>query len=131
MRQFVFIFLAISCFFTLPAFAAFPVHPKDNGKVTINEIHKQLVENSTAVQNRVLAPDNKKAADGGGMGIASFVLSLVGLFVAAVICGTLAVIFGVIGMKPGKAHHGLAVAGFIIGVIDVVAGLILLSRASS
>lgn len=60
-----------------------------------------------------------------GMSIASFVLSIVGLFVAGLICGTLAVIFGIIGMKRGL--RGLAIAGFIIGVIDIVAALIIIS----
>jgi PBP1b-binding outer membrane lipoprotein LpoB len=57
--------------------------------------------------------------------IASFVLGIVGLFVGAVICGTLAVIFGAIGLKKGM--KGLAIAGIVIGVVDIVLGIIILA----
>lgn len=66
---------------------------------------------------------------GGGFGIASFVLSLVGplvagplvagLLVASVIMGPLAIIFGIIGMINRKLK-GLAIAGLIIGIIDLI-----------
>jgi len=67
------------------------------------------------------APPDKRI----GMSIASFVLSITGLFVAALICGVLAVIFGIIGMKRGL--RGLAIAGFIIGIIDIVVALLLIA----
>lgn len=60
-----------------------------------------------------------------GMSIASFILGIVGLFVAALICGALAIIFGVIGMKRGM--RGLAIAGLILGIVDIVAALIIIS----
>lgn len=60
-----------------------------------------------------------------GMSIASFVLGIVGLFVAGLICGALAIVFGVIGMKRGL--RGLAIAGLILGIVDIVAALIIIS----
>lgn len=63
---------------------------------------------------------------GGGFGIASFVISLVGLLVGSIILGPLAIIFGIIGMINRKLK-GLAIAGFIIGIIDLLAGLIVLA----
>ncbi len=72
-------------------------------------------------------PKGQKAPGGGkpGMSIASFVLGLVGLLVAGLICGTLAVVFGVIGMKKGM--KGLAIAGIILGIIDIIGAIIVLS----
>jgi hypothetical protein len=72
-------------------------------------------------------PNDKKAAgaDRPGMSIASFVLGIVGLIVAGLICGSLAIVFGVIGMKRGL--KGLAIAGLILGIIDVVAALIIIA----
>ena len=63
--------------------------------------------------------------------IAGFVLSIVGLFFAALICGTLGLIFSSIGIKEtssGKAvkGKGLAIAGFVIAIIDLVFVLIFL-----
>jgi len=57
-----------------------------------------------------------------GFSIASLVLGLVGIIVAAIPCGILAIIFGISGMK--KAGRGMAIAGLVLGIIDVVGGLI-------
>jgi len=64
-----------------------------------------------------------------GMAVASFVLSLVGIFCLGFITGLLALIFGAVAMNaisknPGLKGRGLAVAGFIIGIIDVVGWLV-------
>jgi len=74
-------------------------------------------------------PTGQKAPSGGkpGLSIASFILGLVGLFVAGLICGTLAIIFGVMGMKKGM--KGLAIAGIILGIIDIVGAIIVLASA--
>ena len=63
--------------------------------------------------------------------IAGFVLSLVGIFVAAIICGTLGLIFSAIGMKETSSNNavkgkGLAITGLVISIIDVVIVLIAL-----
>ncbi len=68
----------------------------------------------------------KTMDNGSGFAVAGFVLSLVGLLVAAVPCGVLAIIFGALGLKSSR--KGLATAALIIGIIDVVVGLILISR---
>jgi hypothetical protein len=62
-----------------------------------------------------------------GMAVASFVLSLVGIF--GFVAGLLALIFGAVAMRaisrePGLRGHGLAVAGFTIGIIDVIGWLV-------
>ena len=57
-----------------------------------------------------------------GLSIASMVLGLVGIVIAALPCGILAIIFSVLGKKKGG--KGFATAGLILGIIDVVFGLI-------
>ncbi len=63
---------------------------------------------------------------GGGFSISAFVLGVVGLIVAGIICGILAIIFGVIGLGKGKLK-GLAIAGLILGIIDLIGALIVIS----
>ena len=56
-----------------------------------------------------------------GLSIASMVLGLVGLFLFAIPCGILAIIFSLIGKKKGG--KGFATAGLILGIVDVAWGL--------
>lgn len=62
------------------------------------------------------------------MGLLSFIFSLVGLIIAAIPCGIVALITGIIGIakfNPAKEKgKGLAIAGIVIGAIDIVAGII-------
>jgi hypothetical protein len=63
------------------------------------------------------APDNS-------MGTASLILGLIGFFFFGFIFGTLAIVFGAIGLskvKHGQAtNKGSAMAGLILGVIGVI-----------
>lgn len=83
--------------------------------------HERFALSKQLLKNKVGAGSTQ---GNDGWSIASFCFAILGLFVAAVPMGILAVIFGAIGM--GKAKKGLAMAGFTIGVIDVVIGLIIL-----
>ncbi|MBM4020243.1 MAG: DUF4190 domain-containing protein [Planctomycetes bacterium] len=63
-----------------------------------------------------------------GMAIASLVLGLVGIFACGFL-GILAIIFGAVGMRdtrrdPNVKGRGLAVAGLILGIIDIVLWLV-------
>ena len=75
----------------------------------------------------------KAAAEGSGngMAIAGFVCGVVGLFVAGIILGILAIIFGAIGMRRSKERglplKGLAIAGFVCGIVGVVGAVIVLA----
>ena len=66
------------------------------------------------------------------MAIAGFVLSLVGLLIFAIIFGFLAIVFSGIGMANISKSSvpvrgiGLAIAGLIIGMLDLVVGLLVL-----
>jgi len=68
-----------------------------------------------------------------GLAIAGFVSGLVGLFVASIPLGALAVVFGAISLSKIKKNpqrfkgRGLAIASIILGIVDVVLMLILLA----
>lgn len=71
-------------------------------------------------------------APSNGMAIASFVTSLAGTFVVCGVSGIVGIILGVIALKRSKelqgAGHGMAVAGIVIGVIQLllVVGFVIL-----
>ena len=58
------------------------------------------------------------------MALTSFIISLVGLLVAGLPCGIVAIITGIVGLvkfKPeAEKGKGFAIAGLVIGVIDAV-----------
>ena len=66
-------------------------------------------------ENEVVVNGQKKETK--GFSIASLVLGIVGIFIFAIPCGILAIIFGIIGRKKGG--KGMALAGLILGIIDV------------
>jgi hypothetical protein len=58
-----------------------------------------------------------------GFSIAGLVLGIVGIFVAQVILGPLAIIFGAIGWN--RANHGargkgMSIAAVVLGIIDLI-----------
>ena len=59
-----------------------------------------------------------------GLATASFVLSLVGLVIFGIICGVLAVIFGILAMSKinpeTEKNKWMAITGIAVGVVDVV-----------
>lgn len=65
-----------------------------------------------------------------GMGTAALTLGVIGLFALPLVASVLAIIFGNIGMSRADAgiatNRGAAKAGFILGIIGLVLGLILL-----
>jgi len=64
-----------------------------------------------------------------GKSITGFVLSLVGILVAAIPCGIIGLVFSALGMKDAEINEykgkGLAISGLIISIIDIVLGLII------
>ena len=59
------------------------------------------------------------------MALTSFIISLVGLIVAGLPCGIVAVILGIVGLVKFDATKekgkGFAIVGLVVGVIDIVA----------
>lgn len=64
-----------------------------------------------------------------GLSIASMVLGIVGLIIFAVPCGVLAIIFGLVGKKKGG--KGFAIAGLVLGIIDVAFGVYAIINAAA
>jgi len=85
-------------------------------------------EQPAPVTETPVAATRKKTS---GLAVASFVLSLVGLLVAAIICGTLGIIFASMAFKAIREQNlggkGLATAGLVISICDIV--LVLISFA--
>lgn len=75
-----------------------------------------MEENNEVIKENQEINEEKK-----GMSIASMVLGIVGLIVAALPCGILAIIFSIVGKKKGG--KGMATAGLVLGIIDVVFGV--------
>ncbi|MGH3635188.1 MAG: DUF4190 domain-containing protein [Mycobacterium sp.] len=68
-----------------------------------------------------------------GLAIAALVCGIIGLFLLNIILGPLAIIFGGVGLshaKRGAAHHGMALAGVILGIVDVIIFVVLLAAVS-
>ena len=59
------------------------------------------------------------------MALTSFIVALVGLLIAGLPCGIVAIILGIVGLVKFDATKekgkGFAIAGLVIGVIDVIA----------
>ena len=63
-----------------------------------------------------------------GKAIAGFVIALVGIMISAIPCGIIGIVFSVLGKKEtvelNKKGKGLAIAGLVISILDIVLGVI-------
>ncbi|MFR0355062.1 DUF4190 domain-containing protein [Streptomyces sediminimaris] len=68
-----------------------------------------------------------------GMAIASLCCGIVGLFFLNIILGPLAIVFGAVARRRTAAGNGtgMATAGIILGVVDVVLWVVLLAVAAN
>ena len=79
------------------------------------------------------SPQNSLPQQTQGLAVAGFISSVVGLFIASIPLGLLAIIFGGISLKKIRGSQGrlrgrgLAIAGIVIGIIDVVVMIIVLA----
>jgi hypothetical protein len=78
-------------------------------------------------------PQSTRTSTGNGLAIAALVCGLVGLVLGSVILGPLAIIFGAVAWS--KANRGAplkntAIAGVILGVVDLALFVLLLALAS-
>lgn len=79
---------------------------------------------------------NPSAASSGsrtnGLAIASLCCGIVGLFIMNIILGPLAIVLGVVARRQAGANGGgMAKAGIVLGVVDVVLWLVLLLVAAN
>ncbi len=96
----------------------------------ISVVKKENTEPSTLKA----PPEQPMPAPVSGLAVAGFVLSLVGLFIFGIPFGVLAIIFGAVALStidknPAKKikGRGLSIAAIIIGLIDVIAVLFVLT----
>ena len=55
-----------------------------------------------------------------GLGIASMICGIVGLFLFGYILGTLALVLGLVGLGVANTKKGTNIAGITLGIIDIV-----------
>lgn len=144
-KLFVYI-LAAFLFFGGNAYASFPVKndsKKEQAPQTIKEEIKlaqvssikeeitptdpQIVSKEKTIKQRITSLLNKylKKADGDWdiFSILGFVLGVVGLIVLPIIFGIAAIVLSIIGLKKtsnGQKGKGFAIAGLILGILEVL-----------
>ncbi|MFF3844267.1 DUF4190 domain-containing protein [Streptomyces sp. NPDC002328] len=68
-----------------------------------------------------------------GMAIASLCCGIVGLFLLNIVLGPLAIVFGAVSLRGAGARNGagMAKAGIVLGIVDIVLWLVMLTVATS
>ncbi|MFJ6727494.1 MULTISPECIES: DUF4190 domain-containing protein [unclassified Streptomyces] len=68
-----------------------------------------------------------------GLAIASLCCGIIGLFLLNIVLGPLAIVFGVVARRQAgvKSGAGMAKAGIVLGVVDVVLWVLLMVIAAS
>lgn len=67
------------------------------------------------------APYGRRQPNGtGAYGITAAACAFAGIFVASLPLGIAATVFGIIGISPNYTMKGLAIAGIIMGVLEVI-----------
>jgi uncharacterized protein DUF4190 len=89
----------------------------------------------TDYQSAPAASDNAPAAASrsNGLAIAGMVCGIVGLLLFPPVLGPLAIIFGGVGLSRagnGAPHRKMALAGIILGVLDILLWVVLLVAVS-
>jgi len=115
---------------------------KKNEKVLLGKPTNQIensVTHSFLVRDKIVSPSKVyklKDNDGkstNGMALAGFICALAGLFIAAILLGPLGIIFSAIGLvsilNNQEKYKGLgfAIAGLIVGIIDTIIILAVIS----
>ncbi|WP_327184194.1 DUF4190 domain-containing protein [Streptomyces sp. NBC_01334] len=68
-----------------------------------------------------------------GLAIASLCCGIVGLFILNIVLGPLAIVFGAVARRQAAVRNGIgmAKAGIILGIVDVVLWIVLLAVAAN
>lgn len=131
------VILILSCMCFTPAQAGFimkrhtPVADSATNtaiKETIQQIEsKGLVNTLREYRQDHKSLLNRPGNDSGWEGIVALVCGILGFFFG--FPAILAIIFGAIGMGRNKRHRGMAVAGFVLGIVVTVIMLLALLLA--
>jgi hypothetical protein len=100
-------------------------------KIAIKEPKKQLIEINYNNQNKT-PYDHKRTNELQGLAVASLVTGIVGFFVFGIPLGAMAIVFGTIALSkiksnPGLSGKGMAIAGLILGIIDIIGALVVIN----
>ncbi|EFF89065.1 MULTISPECIES: DUF4190 domain-containing protein [unclassified Streptomyces] len=80
------------------------------------------------------SPATSTASRTNGLAIAGLVCGIIGVFFLNVVLGPLAIIFGAVALRQtadGGGGRGMAKAGVVLGIIDLVIFFVLLAVAAS
>ncbi|MGW7047231.1 DUF4190 domain-containing protein [Streptomyces avermitilis] len=68
-----------------------------------------------------------------GLAIASLICGIVGVFFLSVILGPIAIVLGVVALRQagGKGGGGMAKAGVVLGVVDLILFAVFMAVAAS
>ena len=84
-----------------------------------NSVQGNKVEKEEAVVS--MSAENSNTKNFNNMALTSFIFSLVGLIIAGIPCGIVALLLGGKELKQNNEKgKGFAIAGIIIGIIDIV-----------
>ncbi|MDR1347188.1 MAG: FHA domain-containing protein [Prevotellaceae bacterium] len=75
------------------------------------------IEGRTVVDSGEYYPPTTHPQKGGGFGVAAFICGILGI-------NLLAIVFGVIGWQRDRKNRGLAIAGFVLGCVWILLGII-------
>lgn len=94
----------------------------------MEENYNPIQENGSVSQENMGNTTNQGAKKANTPALLSFIFSLVGLLIAGLPCGIVAVVTGIIGIvkfnKETEKFKWMAIVGIIVGVLDVVAVLL-------
>ena len=113
--------------YTVSKSEVFMIKYSNGTKDMINSANGSTQNNSNnnpPPQNNYTQPKSNESNGSEVWGIVAFICGLVGLLVFPIPFGVVALIFGAVGVN--KKLKGLAIAGVILGFIDIVVGLIIL-----
>jgi hypothetical protein len=112
-----YILLLLTCLFlTIYSFAAFPIHLKEAPAESSQTVVEKS-KHSTFAKLEKLVPH--PGPSGHGMAILSIVLGIVGIFYIHALFGILAILIGLASMRRHMFRRPLAVAGVVLGIIDL------------
>jgi uncharacterized membrane protein YkgB len=108
-------------------YAAFPIQAQNStlDTLTMQEMPAAATNIKANPSPRTTHKERNARSESAGFGIAALILGITGLVILGIVCGILAIVFGIIGMK--RRLKGLAIAGLTLGIIDVVGVLLFLA----
>jgi hypothetical protein len=112
MKPIIFLVLLFLVLINTPLFAAFPVKhaPQPANSAPVKQ----------AIQNLSVSSADGEEGTTNATAFFSLICGILGLFVLPIVCGPLAIVFGVLGMLGNKPHKVLAFLGLLLGLIILV-----------